>query len=375
MSDAASAQRPSLRLLYGLAAATIAGAGLRAAAPVLVPVALALFLAILCQPLFVGMLRRRVPLGFAVLITLLVLGLAIALFLVLLLGSIAEVREVGPHYWAGLRERIAYTAEWWQQKGIMISDWVPARFREPEALLNLAGGTLAGALRLLSEGTIVLLTLFFLLFEVALAPRRIATLPPAVRDRFAHFANVSAELQRYLAIKTLMAAAIGLAAGLWVAGLGVDFPVLCGLLAFGFHFVPNVGALFAAVPAMVIAFAEFDAAKALAVGAGYLVLGLVLGSLVEPALMGRRLNLSPLAVFLSLVIWGWLWGPIGMFLSVPMTMAIKIVLSHSPDWAWTARLLDGVRAVGEATAARTEEERAPASGPEPPAAPAGAGPR
>lgn len=365
MSDAAPAQRPSLRVLYGLAAATVAGAGLRAAAPVLVPVALALFLAILCQPLFLGLLRKRVPLGLAVLVTLLVLGAAMALFLVLLLGSLAEVREVGPHYWAGLQERISYTVEWWRQKGIVLTDWVPAKWREPAALVNLAGGTLAGALRLLSEGTIVLLTLFFLLFELALAPRRIATLPPAVRQRIAYFADVSSELQRYLAIKTLMAAAIGVAAGLWVAGLGVDFAVLCGLLAFGFHFVPNVGALFAAAPAMVIAFSEFDAAKALAVGAGYLVLGIVLGSLVEPALLGRRLNLSPLAVFLSLVFWGWLWGPIGMFLSVPMTMAIKIVLSHSPDWAWAARLIDGVRAVPEANAA------AAADGPAPPAAAAG----
>ena len=377
MSDAAPAQRPSLRVLYGLAAATIAGAGLRAAAPVLVPVALALFLAILCQPLFLGLLRRRVPLGFAVLITLLVLGAGIAAFVVLLLGSLAEVREVGPHYLAGLRERISYTVEWWQQKGIMISDWVPARFRQPEALLDLAGGTLAGAVRVLSEGTIVLLTLFFMLFEIALARRRIATLPAPIRERVNHFANVSAELQRYLAIKTLMAALIGLAAGLWVAALGVDFAVLCGLLAFGFHFVPNVGAIFAAAPAMVIAFAEFDATKALAIGAGYLVLGIVLGSLVEPALLGRRLNLSPLAVFLSLVFWGWLWGPIGMFLSVPMTMAIKIVLAHSPDWSWTARLLDGAHAVRDASERAAGEGEEPRAADEPgaPAAPAGAGPR
>jgi AI-2 transport protein TqsA len=360
MSDAASARGPSLRVLYGLAAVTLAGAGLRAAAPVLVPVALALFLAILCQPLLLGMLRRRVPVGVAVLITLLVIGVAIALFMVLLLGSLAEVREAGPHYWDGLRDRLSYTVDWWQEKGIRISEWVPARFKEPEALLNLAGGTLASAARLASGVTIVLLTLFFMLFEIALAPRRIATLPPPVRERLSAFADVSAELQRYLAIKTLMAAAVGAVAGLWVAALGVDFAVLCGVVAFAFHFVPNVGALFAAAPAMLIAFSEFDIVKALAVGAGYVVIGIVLGSLVEPALLGRRLNLSPLAVFLSLVFWGWLWGPIGMFLSVPMTMAIKIALAHSPDWAWAARLLDGVRAV------RAAENR------EPPAAPAGA---
>jgi AI-2 transport protein TqsA len=209
----------------------------------------------------------------------------------------------------------------------------------------MAGGTLAGAARLVSALTIVLLTLFFLLFEIALAPLRRQRMPPSIRERFDHFANVSAELQRYLAVKTMMAALVGVATGLWVALLGVDFPVLCGLVAFGFHFVPNVGAVLAGAPAMLLAFIEFDVAKAVAVGVGYLIVGLTLGSLVEPALLGRRLNLSPLAVFLSLIFWGWLWGPIGMFLSVPMTMAIKIVLAHSPDWSWAARLLDGVRAV------------------------------
>ena len=365
MSDAASAGRPSLRFLYGLAAATLVGAGLRAAAPVLVPVAFALFLAILCQPLFRGLVRHRVPAGLAVLATVLVLGAVVALFLVLLLGSLSELQSAGPHYVDELRDRVAYTVEWWRTKGIVLADWVPSDWRRSGAFVGLARGTLAGAVRVLSEGTIVLLTLIFLLAEAAALPRRLARLPAPVRDTFAHFAHVSEELQRYLAIKTAMAVAIGVAVALWVAALGVDFPVLCGLLAFAFHFVPNVGAVFAAAPAMVFAFVQFDASKAIAVGLGYLVVGLVLGNLVEPALLGRRLDLSPLVVFLSLVFWGWLWGPVGMFLSVPMTMAIKIVLAHSYDWGWVARLLDGA-------AAAPADARPPAPGPQEPPVTAGA---
>jgi predicted PurR-regulated permease PerM len=334
---------------------------------VLVPVAFALFLAILCQPLFGGLVRRRVPAGIAVLATVLVLGTVIALFLVLLLGSLSELQTVGPHYMDELRQRIAYTVEWWQAKGVVLADWMPADWRSSGALVGLARGTLTSAVRLLSEGTIVLLTLVFLLAEAAALPRRLARLPTPVRETFAHFAHVSAELQRYLAIKTLMSATIGLAVGLWVAFLGVDFAVLCGLLAFAFHFVPNVGAVLAAGPAMVLAFVQFDASKAVAVGAGYLLIGLALGNLAEPALLGRRLDLSPLVVFLSLVFWGWLWGPVGMFLSVPMTMAIKIVLAHSRDWGWVARLIDGAAAApGEA------EPRPPAAEPDGPRVAAGA---
>jgi predicted PurR-regulated permease PerM len=365
MPEGGRAEKPSLRLLYGLAASVLVLAGLRLAAPVLVPVALALFLAILSAPLFRGLLARHVPSGLAIALTLAVLCAAIVLFGLLLLGTLGEVREAGPHYVTALKERIAYTVDWWQQKGIAVVDWIPARYRGAEPVAELVGGTVAGLARLLSETTIVLLTLCFLLHEAVVLPRRLDRLPPAVRGTILHLATVSSELQRYLAIKTLMSILIGVCAGAWVAFLGVDFAVLCGMLAFAFHFVPNVGAVLAAAPAMLVAFVQYDPAKALAVAAGYAVIGLGLGNLLEPTLLGRRLDLSPLAVFLSLIAWGWLWGPIGMFLSVPLTMALKILLDHSADWSWVARLLDGgarepVAARGAAVAAGDELPSPPA---------------
>ena len=361
MSEVAPARdKPSLALLYGLAAAFLVAAGLHLAAPVLVPVALALFLAILAQPVY-GALLRRVPVGFAVLATMLLLVAAVGLFGLLLLGSLAEIREVGPHYAKALQERVAGVEEWWRAKGIVVSDWTPTRWLRPDAIVGLAGGTVVSALRMLSGATIVLLTLVFLLVESAAFPSKLARLPVPVRDGFRQLTNVSRELQRYLVIKTLVAAAIGLVIGIWVAVLGVDFAVLCALLAFALHFVPNVGAVLAAVPAMVLAFVQYDLSKSLAVCLGYLVVGFVLGNLAEPALLGRRLNLSPLAVFLSLVFWGWLWGAIGMFLSVPLTMAIKILLERSRGWRWAARLLDGAPAPDAEPSTAPTAEAAPAT--------------
>lgn len=340
MVEPARREAPSRGLVHGLAAAVVVVAGLKLGATVLVPIAFALFLAVLTQPLFRALLARRVPVALGVLCTLLVLGAAFALFGGLLLGSLGELREVGPHYARTLEERIRYTSDWWQTKGISARAFVPPRWLEPETIGRLIGGTLRGTLALLSEVTIILLVLVFLLVEAAALPRKLERLPAPIRDALWRFANVSRELQRYLAIKLFMSATIGLAAGLWTTALGLDFAVLCALAAFAFHFVPNIGAVLAAAPAMVIAFVQYDLVKAGAVGAGYLVIGIVLGSLVEPALLGRRLGLSPLAVFVSLVAWGWLWGPIGMFLSVPLTMTLKILLEASPEWRWVAILLD-----------------------------------
>lgn len=332
---------PSLRWLWGLAAGVVVLGGLRAGRALLAPLAFSLFLALLALPLFDGLRRRRVPTGVAVLVTMALIGVVMALFAGLLLGSLAEFREVGPHYYRSLQERAQYTVEWWEGKGISLPDWIPPRYRSPEAIVELAGGTVRGAFLLATETTVVLLTLVFLLFEAAAFPEKLARLPAPVRAGVRQFARVSGELQRFLWIKTAMSALIGVAAGLWVALLGLDFPVLCGLIAFACHFIPNIGAVLVAAPAMVIAFVQYDPAKALAVAVGYLTLGLLLGNLLEPALMGRRLGLSPLAVFVSLVVWGWLWGPVGMFLSVPLTMALKMLLESSPGTRWVAVLLDG----------------------------------
>ena len=359
------AERPSLRIVFGVAAGFVIVGGLKLAAPVLGPVAFALFLGILVQPFFQWLLARRVPGGLSVLATMLLLGIAIALVLVIFFGSIGELREVGPHYYAEFQDRAAYTVEWWQGKGISILDWVPAKWRRPEAIVELLGGAVRSLLKLFSSAMIVLLTLLFLLYEAAAVPAKLERLPPRIRDVLSGFGHVSRELQRYLLIKTAMSVAIGAAAGLWLGVLGVDFAVLCALIAFVCHFIPNIGALLAALPAMFLAFAQYDLMKAIAVGVGYLVIGTVLGNLAEPALMGRRLGMSTLVVFLSLVFWGWVWGPVGMFLSVPLTATIKILLERSDSWRWVATLLDSgrPRAAAQAAVAPSEETLPGLSGP------------
>ncbi|MEO7793361.1 MAG: AI-2E family transporter [Thermoanaerobaculia bacterium] len=340
MTSAPVRERSGLGPVIGFAAGLIVVAGLKLAAPILVPVSFALFLAILALPLVHWLVARRWPAFLAVLVTMLLLAAVAALFVLLFLGSVGELRDVGPHYYQQLESRISYTVEWWQGKGISILDWVPSKWRQPETLADLAGGTVKGLLHLFSQAMIVLLTLVFVLFEALVVPRKLARLPPHLAEPLSRFGAVSRELQRYLLIKCAMSAVIAVAIGLWVGLLGVDFPVLCALVAFACHFIPNVGAVLAAAPAMLFAFIQFDLIQALVVGLGYLVIGTLLGNLAEPALLGRRLGMSTLVVFLSLIFWGWLWGPVGMLLSVPLTVTIKILLERSATWGWVAILLD-----------------------------------
>ena len=105
------------------------------------------------------------------------------------------------------------------------------------------------------------------------------------------------------------------------------------------NYVPNIGSIIAAIPAVLLSFIQLDMVHALFAALGYAVVNVVIGSIIEPRVMGRGMGLSTLVVFLSLVFWGWVLGPVGMLLSVPLTMILKIALEHNEDTQWIAVLL------------------------------------
>jgi len=197
--------------------------------------------------------------------------------------------------------------------------------------MRLAGNLLSTLSTVLTDAFLILLTVVFILLEAAEFPKKMerAFKRPEgslrTLDRFSRTAN------RYVVIKTLLSAVVGLAIWLWLVILGVDYPVLWGTLAFLLNYIPNIGSILAAAPATLLALVQLGAGPALLTVLGFLVIYNVLGNLVEPKLMGRGLGLSALVVFLSLVFWGWVLGPVGMILSVPMTSLVKIGLESSEE--------------------------------------------
>ena len=119
-----------------------------------------------------------------------------------------------------------------------------------------------------------------------------------------------------------------------------DFPLLWGLLAFLLNYIPSIGSVISALPAVLLAVIQLGFGPAVLLAMGYLVINLILGNIVEPRFIGHKLGLSTLAIFVSLGFWGWVLGPIGMLLSVPLTIMIKIVLEGNEDTRWISILLD-----------------------------------
>jgi predicted PurR-regulated permease PerM len=142
-----------------------------------------------------------------------------------------------------------------------------------------------------------------------------------------------------MVIKTLISLATGVLIGIWLAILGVDFPILWGFLAFLLNYVPNVGSTIAAIPAVLLALIQLGIGSAVMATAGYMAVNFILDNVIETRLMGRRLGLSTLVVFLSLIFWGSLLGPIGMLLCIPLTMTLKFACENNKGTQWIAVLL------------------------------------
>ncbi|MGI9627532.1 MAG: AI-2E family transporter, partial [Longimicrobiales bacterium] len=192
----------------------------------------------------------------------------------------------------------------------------------------------------LSNTFLVFLILVFALGEAAVFPDKLQAILGDRELSDERIETMIKEVQGYLGIKTVVSLATGILLGVWTWALGLESPVLLGLVAFALNYVPTIGSVLASVPAMIFAVIQYDVQHALVVAIGYVAVNLVFGNWLEPTLMGRRLGLSTLVVILSLVFWGWLWGPVGALLSVPLTMVVKIMLENTTDLRWVAILLD-----------------------------------
>ena len=208
----------------------------------------------------------------------------------------------------------------------------------PEAAIMYVRLAITEILNIASVTFLVAVMVVFMLIEATQLPLKVRK---AFGDRLADesLRAIADDTWKYTKIKTVISFLTGLATwiGLWL--LGVEYSLLWGLLIFFLNFIPNIGPIIASVPPILLAMFDQGLTMGLIV-TGYLVLvNWVLGYGVEPRYLGQGLGLSELVVLLSLIFWGWLLGPVGMFLSAPLTMVVKIVLQNNPKTEWAAALM------------------------------------
>ena len=337
-SRSSTQPRASQRLL-ALASVVVVVAGLKLGAPLLVPFMAAVFLAILSLPILTWLEERKVPRSLAVTVTVLINVGMLALLGWLLTGSLGGFVEAVPTYRARVEQLLERMVRWLEVRGVPAARWLEEGLFDAASMMDLVGTTLRGVASLATDLLLVVTTMLFLLLEVAgFAPKLRAAFGNRVQPLW-RYARIRLEVQQYLMMKTLVSLVMGILSGIGVALIGLDFPVLWGLTAFLFNYIPNIGPILAAIPALLLSLVQLGVPSTLLIAALFLFLHLVLGNILEPQLFGRRLGLSPLVVWLSLIFWGWVWGPIGMLLSVPLTVIARIVFENSRELRWIAALL------------------------------------
>lgn len=339
--------RKGSQAVVTLACLYIVLTGMQAAANVLVPVAYAFFLAVLSYPLVRWLRRHRVPASLALGITMLVnLSVMAGIITVGVRLLISFWRDL-PHYLRGLERYLNDAAAWLEAQGVEgaraavsgIFDWntIVGYATQQDVMKSLGGlvGTTFGTLAtVLASFIMTLIVMMFILMEAHGTQSRLQAVNLSGGPDFSGLMRSADDIQKYLGVKTLISALTGALAGFWCWFFDLHYPLLWALLAFLFNFVPAVGSTAASIPAIVEALVQHGPTHAVFVAIGYGGINFCLDNFVQPTMLGNRFGISPLVVILSVIFWGWMWGPLGMFLAVPLTMVLKVLLDNSGEFHW-----------------------------------------
>lgn len=338
MDDSVARPAPRRNWILTVAALMVIIYGLKTAQALVVPILLALFVSMVGTPPLFWMRRKGVPNPLAVLAV--VLGMLGVLVLIgsLVGTSIADFTSRVPYYQQRLDEQLIEFLERYDLEGRIGSVRDLIKLIDPSGAMDLAARLLNGLGVVLNNALLIMFTVVFVLLEAWSFPRKLQAMVGS-GDSSGTLHRFSESLNRYIALKTAISLVTGVIVWVWVAIMGLDFAMLWGLLAFMLNYVPNIGSIIAALPAVLLAVVQLGAGKAALIAVGYMMINVFMGNLLEPRIMGRSMGLSTLVVFLSLIFWGWVLGPVGMLLSVPLTMTLVIALESSPSTERFAILL------------------------------------
>lgn len=346
-------------MLLVVAASFIVIGGLKASTSFFVPILLAFFIATVSFPITNWLREHRVPRWLAVLLTVLVdfaFLAGVVVIAVILVGDFGEKwTEIGDDgrlpYKTLVEQKIGEVSvgivDQLEKRDIegakeKVDSYFSVKALEQldqidfKQVWNLGTDVVGRVASFFGTVFFVMLMTIFMLTEARMHGRRLNAICEAKGPNFERLLSATKDVQRFLGIKTLVSLVTGLLAGFlcWVANL--DFFILWGILAFALNFIPVIGSVIAGIPPTILALILYGGPQAMAVATGYAAINVFLGNFIEPMLMGSRFGLSTLMVILAVVFWGWIWGPVGMLLAVPLTMVFKVAMLHSEDFRWLA---------------------------------------
>ena len=333
--------------LISIASLVIILAAARAAQEIVLPFLLAAFISIIAAAPVTWLRNKRIPPVLAVaIIVVMIIGLLFGTTLILA-SSIEGFSKTLPQYMERLQGLTDQTLQWLAGFGISLSGTGIRDAFDPGAAMRFANSILGSLAKLMSNTFLLILTVILIMLEASTFSEKIELIQNDAGKTLAQVGRFLDTTKQYMAIKAMTSLITGILITIGMMLLGVDYAVLWGFLAFILNFIPTIGSIIAAVPAVLLALLQLGFGSALAVAAFFLAVNLLIGNVIEPRVMGRGVGLSTLVVFLSLVFWGWLFGPIGMLLSVPLTMVVKFGTESNESTRWIATMLSPLPVITE----------------------------
>jgi predicted PurR-regulated permease PerM len=342
-------------VVISLAAVVVVIYGMQAAAALIIPFLIATFLALITVRPMMWLQERRVPTVLAALIIVLTIMAIITVVGVVVGRSLAAFTAALPSYQEQLQDRIDVLVEFIVQ--FTESDQSVENIRDlinPGWAMGLAA-TILNALRdVLTNTLLIIFTTIFILLEASSFPTKIEAAFSKSADSLERPRQFMDDLTSYLGIKTVVSMVTGVLVWILTWSVGLDFPQLWGMLAFLLNYVPTIGSIIAAVPAVLLAVVQLGLGEATVTAIGFVTINIAFGNFIEPRLMGYGVGISPLVIFVGLFFWGWVFGPVGMLLSVPLTMSLKLALESDERTRWIAIFLGSQRDAQHAVSSRRE---------------------
>ncbi|MFY0626116.1 MAG: AI-2E family transporter [Reichenbachiella sp.] len=291
---------------------------------------MSLFIGIICIQPVRWLQKKKVPQGIAVLIVLIAISGLFVGFGGLIGSSLSSFSNEAPLYAENLKEMGDSLIKTLEGRGIEISTEELSNILNPGRVMSFTAGFLGQLGGFMGNALTIFFLVLFLLLEVDGIVVKIRAVVTDEEDTSNYLGKIMNNIRSYLSIKTLTSLFTGLL--IWVALLviGVDYAILWALIAFLLNYIPNIGSILAALPAVLFSLIQLGGAGAAWTTVVFVVANMIVGNVIEPKMMGKGLGLSTFIIFFALIFWGFVLGTIGMFLSVPLTMIIKIILDHNP---------------------------------------------
>jgi predicted PurR-regulated permease PerM len=300
---------------------------------------LALFISIIFAQPILWLQSKKIPKGIAITIVLVViLGIFFG-FGEIITNSFSSFSQDAPKYEKNLDEMRDSVLDALQKFGVNVSNIEMKNLLEPSKIMNLTANLLGQLGGIMGNTFTIFFLALFLLFELDSIPIKTKAIMKDASGSVAYLGVIGNSIRHYLSIKTVTSLLTGLLIWICLSIIGVDYAIIWALIAFLLNYIPNIGSIIAAIPAVLFALIQLGFSGVIWTTGAFVAVNMIIGNAVEPKMMGKGMGLSTFVVFLSLLFWGFVLGTVGMFLSVPLTMAIKIILEQNPKTKWFAVVL------------------------------------